>query len=85
MARRPFKLLTFLNDREIDRNLDFASRALSALHIALDAARSTGDVAHFDRLARHYRRYRQDVLALDPTAAIPDMSLEFAAAAHPAA
>ena len=85
MARRPFNVLTFLNDREIDRNLDFSNRALAALHIALDAARSTGDAAHFDRLARHYRRDRQDVLALDPTAAIPDVSLEFAAAAHPAA
>lgn len=86
MARTPFNVLTFLIDGEIDRNRDFASRALAALHAALDQARG-GDVAHFERLAKHYRRYRQDVLALDPQAVIPDVSLDHAepAALRPAA
>lgn len=77
---RPFNVLTFLNDREVDRNLAFASAGLAALHGALDRARTEGNRDHFDRLATQYRRYRQDVLALDPGAAVADVSLEFRAA-----
>ncbi len=79
MSRTPFNALTFLNDREIDRNLDFSTRALAALHVALDQARAAGDAAQFERLAQRYRRFHRDVLALDPQSVIPAASLDFGA------
>lgn len=80
MPRRPFNVLTFLGDRMVDANADFTVAAMTALQSALNMARTNGDAAQFDRLAMQYQRYRQDLLALDPQATVPEVSLDYAAA-----